>query len=232
MGTRVWIVLAILASVLHLSGCRRETDPVSGPISGGTPPPAIPARATRAQQERTARAARDAVFETLAARLVEVMSEEGPVEAIRVCRDEANELTREVGREYFVDIGRTSERLRNPENSPPYWARSLMELQPEQAEYLGLSDGRLGALLPIRMSATCVLCHGLPDEIPADVQAVLATHYPDDQATGFRPGDLRGWFWVEVSSSSRRQYVPDGPDESDVSGVSDGSDGLISLGLR
>jgi hypothetical protein len=26
----------------------------------------------------------------------------------------------------------------------------------------------------------------------------LAARYPDDRATGFAPGDLRGWFWVEV----------------------------------
>ena len=34
--------------------------------------------------------------------------------------------------------------------------------------------------------------------IAADVLDALKKNYPDDQATGFEEGDLRGWFWVEV----------------------------------
>jgi len=30
------------------------------------------------------------------------------------------------------------------------------------------------------------------------VREQLSTHYPDDAATGYQAGDLRGWFWVEV----------------------------------
>ncbi len=26
----------------------------------------------------------------------------------------------------------------------------------------------------------------------------LAELYPDDRATGFAPGELRGWFWMKV----------------------------------
>jgi len=31
---------------------------------------------------------------------------------------------------------------------------------------------------------------------------VLAAKYPMDQATGFKEGDLRGWFWIEVPPSA------------------------------
>jgi len=44
----------------------------------------------------------------------------------------------------------------------------------------------------------CVVCHGDPAQIPDAVLAALAARYPDDRATGFAEGDLRGWFWVEV----------------------------------
>jgi cytochrome c553 len=53
-------------------------------------------------------------------------------------------------------------------------------------------------LLPIRLVALCATCHGDATTIPAPVQERLAALYPQDQATGFRDGDLRGWFWVEV----------------------------------
>ena len=34
--------------------------------------------------------------------------------------------------------------------------------------------------------------------IPDDVSAILKQSYPDDQATGFATGDIRGWVWAEV----------------------------------
>jgi hypothetical protein len=34
------------------------------------------------------------------------------------------------------------------------------------------------------------------------VTAAHAAKYPKDQATGFKEGDLRGWFWVEVPPSA------------------------------
>jgi hypothetical protein len=30
------------------------------------------------------------------------------------------------------------------------------------------------------------------------VREELAERYPADRATGFKVGDIRGWFWVEV----------------------------------
>jgi hypothetical protein len=33
------------------------------------------------------------------------------------------------------------------------------------------------------------------------VKEALAEHYPEDQATGFQEGDLRGWFCIEVPAN-------------------------------
>ena len=35
--------------------------------------------------------------------------------------------------------------------------------------------------------------------LPEELKAELLVNYPHDQATGFQPDDLRGWFWVEVN---------------------------------
>ena len=41
----------------------------------------------------------------------------------------------------------------------------------------------------------CLQCHG--EVLDPAVAGKIAELYPDDQATGFIDGDLRGVFWVE-----------------------------------
>ena len=45
----------------------------------------------------------------------------------------------------------------------------------------------------------CVACHGT--EVAPEVRATILAHYPDDGATGFSLGDLRGALWVEVPAA-------------------------------
>jgi mono/diheme cytochrome c family protein len=46
----------------------------------------------------------------------------------------------------------------------------------------------------------CAACHGT--NIAPGVQAKLAELYPNDQATGFKPGELRGA--ILISSRTKR----------------------------
>jgi hypothetical protein len=123
--------------------------------------------------------------------------------AIAVCQSEAPNIAETVGREQGVRIGRTSDRLRNPRNQPPDWAVSPLANWPAEPVFLAARDGRLGVLLPIRLRPQCQLCHGSPDKISAPVRDALASRYPQDQATGYTEGDLRGWFWVEVPPTAK-----------------------------
>jgi hypothetical protein len=102
-----------------------------------------------------------------------------------------------------VMIGRTSDRLRNPGNVAPSWAKSVLAERPEQERVLVHPDGSLGVVLPIRIAPTCLACHGPSDSIEPAVREALAAMYPQDQATGYAAGDLRGWFWVEVPPAAR-----------------------------
>jgi NADPH:quinone reductase-like Zn-dependent oxidoreductase len=63
------------------------------------------------------------------------------------------------------------------------------------------SDDKLAYLLPIRLGAMCTNCHGPSARLADGVAERLEEMYPNDQATGFKPGELRGWFWVEVPES-------------------------------
>lgn len=156
-------------------------------------------------EERYKRAelARQDLAQTLFGRLSAVMSSGGPAQAVGVCNLEAQGLTDEVGEEHDVRIGRTSFRLRNPDNTPPDWAREfeLVENRVDEQVVLKNQNGGVAVFTPIHLQAKCAACHGMKDRMNADVKAVLAERYPEDEATGFEPGDLRGWFWAEAPSS-------------------------------
>lgn len=44
----------------------------------------------------------------------------------------------------------------------------------------------------IRVQALCLKCHGQEQDISPNVKKLLSEHYPDDHATGYKVGDLRG----------------------------------------
>jgi len=66
-------------------------------------------------------------------------------------------------------------------------ARPLVESRPAIPVYC-FAGRRLGAILPIRLKAECLLCHGPQDQISPDIQNALKTHYPEDQARAFKRG--------------------------------------------
>ena len=66
----------------------------------------------------------------------------------------------------------------------------------------GVRLGRV-ALRLMRGIATepgCLACHGA--QVAPAVRAAIAADYPDDAATGFAVGDLRGGLWVEVPATA------------------------------
>ncbi len=140
-----------------------------------------------------------ALRQRLMGRVMEVATEEGFDAAVDVCRDEAGPLTEEVGEEFDVAIGRVSDRLRNPDNTGHDWVWSMIEEADGQPHYE--ANDELRAVKPIALAEGCVNCHGDTDELAEGVPEVLEERYPDDEATGYDVGDLRGWVWVEVPGS-------------------------------
>ncbi|HVP67747.1 MAG TPA: DUF3365 domain-containing protein [Anaeromyxobacteraceae bacterium] len=151
---------------------------------------------------RASKAAR-ALQDRLQGRLARALSDGGPAAAVSVCRDEARQLALAVERESGVQLGRTSDRLRNPANAPPAWAKRAvagaagLKASAVAPTALDLGD-RLGVLFPIPVRGTCVGCHGPPESLPVSVKQALEAAYPGDRATGYAEGELRGFVWVEV----------------------------------
>lgn len=175
---------------LALLGCRGENTDAPSPVEAAQPTPP-----TEEQQAQLV-AARDALMQRLGGRLTEAMAE-SPSAAIGVCADEAVPLTRAVAEEHGVRMGRTSHRLRNPGNTPPAWAAELLADLPAEDVFLTGPGRETRAFLPIKLQDRCIICHGDADEIPDLIRPALEEHYPDDEATGFSPGDIRGYVWVE-----------------------------------
>ena len=187
-------IIPVMLLPATLVGCG---PPRQQPNSDWQPVKEAQLTSDQAAQRDKALLARDAMFKSLKGRLVEVVGTDGPAAAIEVCSREAPQIADQVSQKHGLAIGRTSFRLRNPDNSPPEWAARLVEDRVAEPTYL-TNDGRFAALLPIRLQPECLMCHGQEEEILPAVADALAEHYPQDKATGFREGDLRGWFWVEV----------------------------------
>ncbi|MCH5376188.1 MAG: DUF3365 domain-containing protein [Planctomycetes bacterium] len=191
--------IVLLFGMIVVSGCssideERSEEPV---------PTAVELSAEQQQQKTIALAARDALFQQLLAKLMDTMASAGPAAAIAVCQKQAPEIAANVSQHFGLRIGRTSHRLRNPKNAPPDWAQPFVEDRTEEPQFVALPDGKLGAILPIRLKPQCLMCHGPEQQILPDVREALARSYPQDQATGFQEGELRGWFWVSVPADAR-----------------------------
>lgn len=193
---RWWLAGWLLAAVL-LSACDDGSKTPAAPVSNWRPLMTSALTPVQTRQRAIAEEAKKEMFGKLMMELAGALPK-GPGEAIPVCKQRAPQIATEIGAARGVKIGRTSWKLRNSRNAPPDWVKPLVENRPAEAVFAAAPDGTLGAVLPIRVNSMCLMCHGPADQLLPEVRDVLKANYPADQATGFKDGDLRGWFWVEV----------------------------------
>jgi len=127
----------------------------------------------------------------------------GPADAVAVCRLEAPAIAESLSRESVL-MGRTSHRLRNPANAGPDWVDPIVNAYLENPsgrspQTVALGEQRVGYVEPIVTKPLCLTCHG--DNLAPDIANRLRELYPEDRATGFHTGDLRGVFWVEYPTA-------------------------------
>lgn len=132
----------------------------------------------------------------------------GPVNAIGVCNDRAVPIAEGVSAETGWTLGRTSHKLRNPNNAPDAFEQSVLEdflarqAQGESAAEMVHTaivdtpdDRRFRMVKAIPTAEACLTCHGT--EIAPEVTEKLDALYPADAARGFREGEMRGVFTLE-----------------------------------
>ena len=108
-------------------------------------------------------------------------------------------------------MGRTSLKPRNANNAPDDWEKKVLNAfekskarskakneVPKTLEFFEVveTDGhkKRRYMKAIGTGGVCLLCHGT--NISPDVKTKLKELYPDDTATGFKIGDLRGAFSI------------------------------------
>lgn len=159
--------------------------------------------ASQEAQVAAATKAKDELGQSLMGELMKSFMNGGAKGSISVCKTKAPEVAKTVSEKHGLKIGRTSFKIRNSENNqPPEWAKGFVAEKSPHATYVDLKEDRMGVLFPIKVNSFCLNCHGEKDKLGEGVAEALAKNYPKDNATGFKDGDLRGYFWVEVPAGN------------------------------
>lgn len=138
----------------------------------------------------------------LLAVLQEEISKSGPEGAIPVCRDMAPKMAGEISQQTGWKIKRVSLKTRNEARAiPDAWEQAALEdfdrraaageppAQLEKGEKIG-NEYRYVKALPVQ--PLCLSCHGPADQLSPAVKSALDQYYPNDRATGYSVGQIRG----------------------------------------
>ena len=146
-------------------------------------------------------------MQSLKGELQKGMQEGGPVNAIGVCNRTARGIANTYSARNGWSVGRTSLKVRSPDNAPDAWEEAVLQKfdqrrqdgedpagieHHEAVEHEGKKVFRYMKAIPT--AELCVVCHG--SDIDPLVDAQLQKLYPEDQARGYKPGDIRGAFTI------------------------------------
>lgn len=154
----------------------------------------------------------EAFQQRLQSELMDAMKTGGAIGAIGVCQQAAPAIAAALSKEHAVLVRRVSQKPRNP--GAAIDGRVVQEMailartpfdgagNPSVREWTDKDgEGETHWLRAIPMKKEpCTACHGT--NIAPEVEAKLAKLYPNDQATGFKPGELRGA--ILISSRPKR----------------------------
>lgn len=129
----------------------------------------------------------------------------GPTGAVGVCQSIAPAIAQRLSEQGGVNVRRIARRNRNPANGLPADMERLyaqLEMSPleggaPKAVHARLDDRFVNLRAIPMQEKPCSTCHGT--DIDPALEGAIVEAYPQDIATGFEPGDLRGAFLIEHS---------------------------------
>jgi hypothetical protein len=140
------------------------------------------------------------------------MQSGGPVAAVGICQSKATEIATKHSKEKGWKITRVTTKSRNPSSKPDAWEETVLasfEQRKAGGEAMDkmeygriVKDGdtcQVRYMKAIAAQEVCMACHG--EQLRPDVSAKVKELYPEDKATGYKVGDLRGAFSVSEAVS-------------------------------
>lgn len=160
----------------------------------------------KVEREQAAKQVTQQFVKQLGGHLKKEMKANGPVAAIKVCKDIAPEISNQLSVENGWRVSRVTRKVRNPSSGlPDRWESKVLAefeaLANKGEKYLSMSKSTVVEengqsyyrfMKPMAIKPVCLSCHGSKDDVSETVQAELAKHYPFDQAVNYKVGDLRG----------------------------------------
>jgi hypothetical protein len=137
--------------------------------------------------------------------LGKAMKSGGPVHAVDICHDKAPQIARDLSQTSGWDVNRVSLKPRAATAQPDAWETATLKWFEQEAaagrdvktlekfeivKQEGQSHYRYMKAIPT--AEVCLTCHGAA--VPAPVTEKLHQLYPQDQATGYQLGQIRGAF--------------------------------------
>jgi hypothetical protein len=173
--------------------------------------PVLSAAALDPPEAEQARTTANQVFGETKSVLEAALANGQAATALGVCASVAQNIARRHEQAGWR-VRRVSERVRNPADSPSAdelavlraWQREKQagRLTPAAEHQAIVTEGNrryLHYMKPIFIAGpVCLQCHGAPDKLAPGVADALRELYPQDQATGYAIGDLRGAISVRI----------------------------------
>jgi hypothetical protein len=139
-------------------------------------------------------------FDSLSTTLQKKIGESGFDSAVGYCYLHAAHLTASKNDE-VTSIKRATLKPRNKENRADnfeevqirYFQNIIDKQEPLKSKLVAENTGKVHFFKPIIVQPLCLGCHGDPNsEINEITLAAIQKNYPQDEATGYATGDLRG----------------------------------------
>lgn len=121
---------------------------------------------------------------------------ESPVSAIEFCSKNALTITGNIAKKHNLNIKRVSEKNRNIANTADTTDKKALALFADAMK----KNGKPGEFLvvdgkfyePMVTNDMCMVCHGKEETMTKPVLDKIKQIYPNDKATGYGIGELRG----------------------------------------
>lgn len=165
------------------------------------------------EAEARAAALADRFQKELLTALTAAMQNGGPASAVGVCSTIAPSIARNLSEESGATVRRTALRTRNPAAEPDTlerrtmenWSEAPMGVDGRPAQWSGWDGGEYRYMRAIPTMPMCLTCHG--ENVAPEVKAAIQAHYPSDQATGFKAGQMRGAFSIQWDEKALQRLL-------------------------